>query len=396
MPIDKPHKIYAENLEPSALEQFQSAMALDCVVQGALMPDAHTGYSLPIGAVMATRGKVFPSWVGYDISCGVLALPTTYKAKDVRSNAKAIFDALYRDIPTGFQRNGKPTRYSDALEEALAAASPAGRALFKEKDAPRQLGSLGSGNHFLEVGEGSDGRAFIVIHSGSRGVGHAVATQYMKLAAGDGHAREGHFGFDLGTQEFTDYMVDQHACLEFALANRLEMAKRAAHILDRHCGSGSAQFDLLVNRNHNHAEEREDLIIHRKGATHAEEGMMGVIPGNMRDGSFIVRGLGNPDSLFSSSHGAGRVMGRKKAVESLTMEAFKDAMEGITARVKVDTLDESPGAYKDIFEVMRLQAGLVEVVEHIKTIVNMKGVEEPRKHEKKAIDKRFKNEDIDA
>ena len=136
---------------------------------------------------------------------------------------------------------------------------------------------------------------------------------------------------------------------------------------------GGADWEHLINRNHNHAEEKDGLWIHRKGATHAEDGMMGVIPGNMRDGSFIVRGKGNPDSLYSSSHGAGRVIGRKQAKRELDLEDFKLTMKGVTAMVGEDTLDESPMAYKDIFEVMRLQADLVDMIHHITPIVNVKG-----------------------
>jgi tRNA-splicing ligase RtcB len=132
-------------------------------------------------------------------------------------------------------------------------------------------------------------------------------------------------------------------------------------------------FSELINRNHNHAVERDGLWVHRKGATHAEEGMMGVIPGNMRDGSFIVRGKGNPDSLYSSSHGAGRVLGRKEAKRRLVVAEFVETMQGIQALVEESALDESPAAYKDIFEVMRLQSDLVGVVAHVRPMVNIKG-----------------------
>ncbi|MEW5891242.1 MAG: RtcB family protein [Pseudomonadota bacterium] len=140
-------------------------------------------------------------------------------------------------------------------------------------------------------------------------------------------------------------------------------------------GLDALLWESLINRNHNHAEEKDGLWIHRKGATHAEEGMMGVIPGNMRDGSFVVRGKGNPDALCSSSHGAGRVMGRKEAKERLDMATFRQEMEdrGIQARVEAATIDESASAYKDIFEVMAMQRDLVEVIHHIKPIINIKG-----------------------
>jgi tRNA-splicing ligase RtcB len=163
-------------------------------------------------------------------------------------------------------------------------------------------------------------------------------------------------------------------CLAFALENRREMMRRIVGVLDAALpGSAPPDWEQLINRNHNHAEQKDGLWIHRKGATHAEAGMMGVIPGNMRDGSFIVRGKGNPEALWSSSHGAGRVLGRKEAKRTLTMESFAEAMVGITAMVTDDTLDESPFAYKDIFAVMAQQADMVEVVAHVRPIVNIKG-----------------------
>lgn len=195
----------------------------------------------------------------------------------------------------------------------------------------------------------------------------------MKLASGDGKAREGHFGFDVETKDGKDYITDLDFCLEFALANRMNMIYRVIDVVDRYC-EGVAIGSSLINRNHNHAELKDGLWIHRKGATHADAGMMGVIPGNMKDGSFIVRGLGNPDSLWSSSHGAGRVMGRKEAKRVLNMDDFEKSMKGITALVNKDTLDESIFAYKDIYDVMRLQAGLVEVVAHPRPIINIKAL----------------------
>jgi tRNA-splicing ligase RtcB len=187
--------------------------------------------------------------------------------------------------------------------------------------------------------------------------------------------KEGHYGFNVISQEGKDYIQDLEWCLNFALANRKEMMERVVNIitesLDLYCYE--LDFSELINRNHNHATERDGVWIHRKGATHAEEGMLGVIPGNMKDGSFIVRGKGNPESLYSSSHGAGRVMGRKQAKRELSLEEFKNTMSGVTALVGENTLDESPLAYKDIHEVMRLQSELVDIIAHIKPLVNIKG-----------------------
>lgn len=364
---DKPYRIFAEVLERGALDQFESAMQQPFTVRGALMPDAHAGYTLPIGAVVATDGVILPSWVGYDLGCGMCALPTTYSAGEVRANAKKIFDSIYRAIPVGFNHNQKITDWNYAGMDRTTKMQE----IF-DKNGLRQLGSLGGGNHFIEVGADETEKVWIVIHSGSRGIGHATASHYMKLASGDGKAREGHFGFDVATADGECYIADLNFCLAFALENRSEMMRRIEREISYYC-QGEAEWSELINRNHNHAELKDGLWVHRKGATHAEAGMMGVIPGNMRDGSFIVRGKGNPDALWSSSHGAGRVLGRKEAQLTLDMGQFADAMTGVVAQITPETLDESPFAYKNIFDVMELQSELVEVVAHVRPILNVKG-----------------------
>lgn len=405
--MNKVTNIYAEGLECTAMEQFKSAMEQDFVVSGALMPDAHTGYSLPIGAVIATDGVVLPSWVGYDIGCGMCALRLDgIDYDDVKENSKVIFDMIYKNIPVGFNVNQHPADYS------LDGLTQKGKEIAELKKHGRALGSLGGGNHFIEVGYDGNYNVWAVIHSGSRGVGHGMATHYMTVASSDPEkikeefdashkdmlkhnhenydrlkanyvankvgklrAKEGHYGFNVNSQKGKDYIQDLNWCLDFALANRKEMMKRVVDsitkVLDISCCE--LDFSELINRNHNHAIERDGLWIHRKGATHAEKGMIGVIPGNMRDGSFIVRGKGNPESIYSSSHGAGRVMGRKEAKRKLDVNAFKNTMAGIQALVNEKTLDESPFAYKDIFDVMRLQEPLVKVLAHVKPIINVKG-----------------------
>src|SRR5574343_345643 len=366
--LGKPYKIYAETLEDTALEQFVETMRQPCVVKGALMPDAHTGYTLPIGAVVACDGMVFPSFVGFDIGCGMCALPTNFLADDVREKSQSIFNNIYRDVPTGFAHNQKDTPWPEKDDYPRSAKM---QEIF-DKNGLKQLGSLGSGNHFAEIGVDEYNQVWIIVHSGSRGIGHAIATHYMRLASGDGKAREGHYGLDVTSQDGINYLMDMQFCLAFALENRREMVRRIEAVMQRYC-PGEGDWRYLINRNHNHAEERDGLWIHRKGATHAEEGMMGVVPGNMRDGSFIVRGKGNQDSLCSSSHGAGRVLGRKEAARTLNIVDFVDTMSEVTALVTKDTLDESPAAYKDIFEVMRLQSDLVETIARVVPIINITG-----------------------
>lgn len=374
-------KIYSDAIEGKALAQFHDAMKQDYVVQGALMPDAHAGYALPIGAVVATKDHVVPSWIGFDIGCGMCAIPTTFSRAEVEANAKAIFDQIYRDVPVGFAHNknsvgwGYDGTLSKFAEELFDSGAP-----------HKQIGTLGGGNHFIEIGYDERDVVWIIIHSGSRNVGHKIATHYMKLASGDGKAREGHYALHVDSDEGKNYINDLAFGLQFALDNRKLIMQRVVEAMFRKIDTRGVVvgWDCLINRNHNHAEKRlmphdgptrelRPVWIHRKGATHAEEGMMGVIPGNMRDGSFIVRGKGNPDSLFSSSHGAGRVLGRSAAKEALNLEDFKTTMDGIQARVEDATLDESPAAYKDIFTVMREQSDLVDTIHHVRPIINIKG-----------------------
>ena len=362
----KPYTIFGKNIEAQALEQFYSAMRQEYSVRGALMPDAHTGYSLPIGAVVATDAVILPAWVGYDIGCGMCALPTSFAKAEISRNATTIFNGLYQSIPTGFAHNRHDSRWqNDHLPRSKALA-----ALF-DKNGLKQLGSLGSGNHFIEIGYDEDDVIWIIIHSGSRNLGHSVATHYMKLAAG-GKAREGHYGFSVTSREGQNYIKDLAFCLNFALANRREMMQRTIATIQT-CCRGEADWTRLINRNHNHAEKKDGLWIHRKGATHAEAGMRGVIPGNMRDGSFIVEGKGNPEALWSSSHGAGRVMSRKAARRDIKLKQFAASMFGITAKVDRHTLDEAPFAYKPIDEVMSLQSTMVTVLHRVRPLINIKG-----------------------
>ncbi|MDH4263949.1 MAG: RtcB family protein [Spirochaetia bacterium] len=368
MNIEKEHHIFADIdlIEKEAQNQFESAMNQDFVVKGAIMPDCHAGYSLPIGAVVATRDYILPAWVGYDIGCGMCALPTNIEKGFVEERKDELFKSIYRSIPVGFNHNKENSAWGEIPEMTDTA-----RTIF-DRNGLMQLASLGGGNHFIEIGYDEDGKIWIIIHSGSRGIGHAVASHYMRLASGDGKAREGHFGFDVNSQSGKDYILDLNFCLEFALENRKKIIARVERELSFYC-NGEGDWSRLINRNHNHAELKDGLWIHRKGATHAENGMMGVIPGNMRDGSFIVRGKGNPDSLFSSSHGAGRVLGRKQAQRELNIEDFEKAMIGVTAKIDKETLDESPFAYKNIFEVMSFQKELVETLHHVRPMINIKG-----------------------
>lgn len=361
----KDYKVYASLLEGKAHSQFMDALKNDWVLKGALMPDAHAGYALPIGAVVATNGVIVPSWVGYDIGCGMCALQTDFRKEEVQAFSKEIFEDVYKWIPVGFKHHSEDqkefksnTEPSEFLKKVFAI------------NGLRQIGTLGGGNHFIEIGYDESDFVWIIVHSGSRNLGHKVATHYMKLAGG-GKCIEGHLPLDVNSDEGESYISDLNYCLDFALESRKRMIQKVFDILHSYCSGGVV--GEFINRNHNHAEYSHNMWIHRKGATHAEKGMKGVIPGNMRDGSFIVEGKGNPESLWSSSHGAGRVMSRRKAKEEINFDDFLETMKGVKAKVDESTLDESPFAYKNIFDVMNDQKDLVKVLHHIKTIINIKG-----------------------
>ena len=367
--MSRNYRIFAENPDDGTLRQFHSAVDLPFVVKAALMPDAHVGYSLPIGAVVATDGVILPSWVGYDIGCGMCAAKTPLKVEDIAQFRDKIFQSIYRAVPTGFAHNKRP---EDWRHDQL----PMTQVLKKifDRDGLCQIASLGGGNHFIEVSYDEDRNLWVVVHSGSRNVGHSVATHYMKLASGSDRAKEGHFGFKTDSREGKDYIKDMRFCQEFALENRKKIIERVLREIYYYAKPGEQPEQLeFINRNHNHAEEKGGLWIHRKGATHAEEGMPGVIPGNMRDGSFVVEGKGNPASLNSSSHGAGRALSRNQAKEKISMDEFRHQLEGVTAKVEHSTLDEAPAAYKDIFEIMKLQADMVTVKHHLMPLINIQG-----------------------
>ena len=413
-------KNYAEILEEDAISQIREVMSLDCNVQAALMPDAHSGYVLPIGGVVKSKEMIFPAYIGYDIGCGVSALKLNISKDSVsKAELEKIKEVIVDKIGLGTQREVS----SSEIKKSKEIVQPLLEKLYfkdlNNKDVIAQLGTLGGGNHFIEIGYGEDNSIWIVIHSGSRNFGHSIAKNYMKVAAvvnteeeryekefeeknnhwkdknpeGFEKAKkefvyrrvrarlktniEGNFGIPLYSKEGQEYLNDMNLGLEFALENRKKMIYKIMGFFKEVLGRTDIKDEFFVNKNHNHGEVVEEngvsYVIHRKGATQADEGMYGVIPGNMRDGSFIVRGKGNKDSLNSSSHGAGRVLSRRMAKEILTLKELEEDMEGIVCNISEATIDESPEAYKNIFEVMEAQKDLVEIVDYIKPLINIKG-----------------------
>jgi tRNA-splicing ligase RtcB len=375
--LNKPCKLYIDidTLEASALQQFVTCMSHDAILQGALMPDAHHGYTLNIGGVVASESMIFPSFVGYDIGCGLIAVPTTYRRDqiDTPNMKKEIFDQIYRTVPVGFNQRKDAQQWDTSGYNRTSFAN-----YLLGKKALSQLGTLGGGNHFIEIGYDEQDRIWIVIHSGSRGFGYQIAEHYIKKAHPEGKPWEGVYGFHVDSDHGRDYISDMNFALAFALENRVRMIEYMEKSFGRFL-NGKVLWDEMINRNHNHAElDSKGRWIHRKGATHAELGMLGVVPGNMRDGSFIVKGKGNLESMSSSSHGAGRIKSRTQAMKDVNLGEFKATMQaaGVMAKINPRTIDESPFVYKNIFDVMEAQKDLVEVIAWVRPLVNVKADEE--------------------
>jgi tRNA-splicing ligase RtcB (3'-phosphate/5'-hydroxy nucleic acid ligase) len=383
-------KIYnhALDLDKETEAQFQACSSQPFVTAAALMPDAHRGYAAPIGAVLITQGKIVPAWVGYDIGCGLIAVkisnvnPKDNLVKLVRDKAKDIHIQVNNSVPMGLGRTNDSnnslspdtnSQFSKILHEFEAGPHDKSILQYIKQTAHKHLGTLGSGNHFIELSSFKENELWLVIHSGSRGIGHKVAQKYMIKASGSQKNYEKTFPLDSDSQLGKEYLNILDFGLKYALLNRLEMASRIVSALEKTLKL-KLKSSLWTNKTHNHAiPGRGSLYIHRKGATPAKKGERGVIPANMRDGSFLVEGKGNPKFLHSSSHGAGRALSRTQAKQQITMQQFKKQMEGITSSVSQKTLDEAPDAYKDIDSVMSAQKSSVKPLKHLLPIINWKG-----------------------
>ncbi len=358
-------------IEMNAQQQIYDNISDERLIRLAIMPDVHAGFDLPIGAVALVDGHVCPSYVGYDIGCGMCSVNTGIPVTDIlpgKPDRIELFKKLLQGIPHGV---GQGARQTGDFPGFVSASGDPALDIKVNRGVKAQLGSLGSGNHFLEVSADEDGSCWVTIHSGSRNPGHSVGEAYMAQAK---RQRDKFLAIDSSLGRA--YLEDLDYCLRFALENRRQMLAVALRLIGI---SGSEVHRLLtdemINENHNHAVLQMDgTVLHRKGATPADEGQMGIIPANMRDGIVVTMGLGNKDFLSSSSHGAGRVMSRQQAKKRVRMEDFKASMKGIVARVDRSVIDEAPAVYKDINLVIAAQQGVViDVVGQLKPLINVKG-----------------------
>jgi tRNA-splicing ligase RtcB (3'-phosphate/5'-hydroxy nucleic acid ligase) len=359
------------DLEQSAQQQIYNTLELDFLKTLAIMPDCHTGYTLPIGGVALLDGVISPEYVGFDIGCGMCCVTTEKKVRKLKPRRlMEIFDTIYELIPVGVGVPRK-TPYDNGMEHFISASG--NKDLTKRVNQRQyvQIGTLGAGNHFIELGANQEGFLAITIHSGSRNPGHSIAGHYMNLSKNeDKDLPNGflHYDGEIGQA----YAKDLEWALEFALQNRFLMMRNVLEILN--ITNYKKVMKTLINENHNNATIRQDGILHRKGATPAEKGVLGVIPGTMKSGVYITTGLGNEEYLSSASHGAGRKMSRNQAKKTFVLDQHKNWMKGIVAKVDKSTLDECHGAYKDVTKVIKVQEGVViDVVDYIKPLINIKG-----------------------
>lgn len=380
---DKKITNFALNIDKNTQYQFDSCSSENFVKFASLMPDAHSGYVAPIGSVLVAMDVIVPSWVGYDIGCGMIALKFNQNnlIEKVKENADEIFKRVKEKIPMGIGRVNHIQNISSKTKQDFNKLFNK----FKLKDydqdifriiknkALSNLGSLGQGNHFIEL-DYFKNELWLVIHTGSRNIGHAVATKYMKVASENENDFEKTAQLKINSIEGKKYLNALNFCLDFALLNRLEIAYKVKKILQEILNDEEIDFKLWTNKNHNHCIFEKDFgYIHRKGATPAKVNEKGIIPANMKDGCFLVKGKGNKDFINSSSHGAGRKLSRTNAKNKLNFEDFKKSMDNIKAEISMDFIDEAPQAYKNIFDVMEKQKDSVEIIKQIKPIINWKG-----------------------
>ena len=383
---DRPVKIWTDEVEESAMQQIENLCTLPFLFHHlAIMPDVHAGMGMPIGGVLACTDAVIPNAVGVDIGCGMCAVKTNWRVEDIDSNVlrKQIMRGIRERIPLGMDH------HKERQDECYL---PQGHDIDKLTvvkaqyiSAQRQVGTLGGGNHFIELQRDEQGILWIMIHSGSRNLGKQVGDHYNKLAAKLNerwHSMvkpELRLAFlPLRTQEFNDYWAEMQYCVEFALCNRRLMMERIQEVIAD--ALPGIEFEPMINIAHNYAAWEnhfgKNVIVHRKGATLAREGIVGIIPGSQGTASYIVEGLGNPDSFNSCSHGAGRLMSRTAAVKTLSLEDEVKKLEdqGIVYAIRSQRdLEEAAGAYKDIEQVINNELDLVKIRTRLLPIAVIKG-----------------------
>ena len=384
-------------LEPEAEQQLRNVASLPIVYKWvAAMPDVHWGMGATIGSVIPTKGAIIPAAVGVDIGCGMMAVQTTLNARQMPDSLRTIRSTIEQAVPHGRTNNGQKhdrgawwnipqhhfkewRRLKPTYDEILVKHPKLNRG-----NDVNHLGTLGTGNHFIEVCLDAQESVWLMLHSGSRGVGNRIGTYFIELAKRDmrkwmrnlpdvnlSYLKE-------GTESFDDYVQAVQWAQDFAMTNRRLMMDNLVQAIR---GSGEVPpFETtheVVNCHHNYVTVEshygQEVWVTRKGAVRARTGDMGIIPGSMGTRSYIVQGKGNPESFHSCSHGAGRAMSRGEAKRRFTIADHEQATNGVECRKDKDVIDETPGAYKPIDAVMQAQKDLVEIVHTLRQVVCVKG-----------------------
>ncbi len=386
-----PVKVYTGELEPSARAQLANLSRLPIVHHHvAAMPDVHLGIGATVGSVIATVKAIIPAAVGVDIGCGMMATRLSLRAEDLdERRLRKVFDQVSRDVPVGFQQHkdravrahavGRFSRRRDAILEKHPGIA---KRIGKNSSWAHQLGTLGGGNHFIEVCLDEGRNVWVMLHSGSRGIGNAIGSYFIELARTDAEKNNIRLPdrdlayFREGARHFGDYVEAVGWAQDYARANRDEMMALVLEAMRRHLPAFS-ETGTAVNCHHNYVQRERhygaDVWLTRKGAIRAGAGELGIIPGSMGARSYIVRGRGAVESFHSCAHGAGRRMSRNAAQKCFSVEDLEKQTHGVICRKDKGVLDEIPGAYKNIDEVMANQSDLVEVVHTLKQVLCVKG-----------------------
>ncbi len=384
--------------DDAAIQQLRNVAQLPFVHKWvAAMPDMHWGIGATVGSVISTQGAIIPAAVGVDIGCGMIAERTTLNAADLPDDLSKIRNEIERAVPHGRTHQGGRNdrgawgnRVPAAAEDTWKRMRPGYERIIASH--PRldrgkhvtQLSTLGTGNHFIEVCIDQEDHVWVMLHSGSRGVGNRIGTFFIELAKKDMKRHLANLPdadlayFEEGAEHFDDYVFAVGWAQHYARVNRELMMEAVLRTLRERCGLPGFKTDgKAVNCHHNYVEREEhygtDVFVTRKGAVRAREGDLGIIPGSMGARSYIVRGKGNPESFHSCSHGAGRLMSRTEARRRFTVADHEAATAGIECRKDAAVIDETPMAYKDIDRVMEAQQDLVEIVHELRQVVCVKG-----------------------
>jgi tRNA-splicing ligase RtcB (3'-phosphate/5'-hydroxy nucleic acid ligase) len=386
-----PVKIYTDQVEPEAQRQLENIARLP-IVHGhvAAMPDVHLGIGATVGSVIPTKGAIIPAAVGVDIGCGMVAVRLSLTASDLPESLRSVRRAIEEAVPVGFDKHASATADRDTLRDL---GSGLKRILQKHPDLKKrmnrlqetwglQLGTLGGGNHFIELCLDEAEQVWLMLHSGSRGIGNTIGTYFIELAKRDMWQQLGHLPdrdlayFTAGAQHFDDYVEAVHWAQTYAMENRREMLRLVIQALRPELPPFALTAEA-INTHHNYVAQEEhfgeQVFVTRKGAIRAGRDELGIIPGSMGTRSYIVRGKGNPESLSSCAHGAGRRMSRAQAKKRFTQADLREQTAGVECRKDNGVVDEIPAAYKDIDEVMRNQSDLVDVVHTLRQVVCVKG-----------------------